>query len=193
MKKTLILTGILALSLSMPSFAAQTDDSTNVPQPPRAHMEQGFKKPDFNSEEMAKKKAEFESRLQLTDEQKAKAKELRENGRKKIEPLIKEIETKKQEIETVKLTKISEQAQKERIEAVQKEIREIHKKLHEQRMQNMKDFEAILTDAQLSELKKMKEEGRKKFEKNHRGCNCGCNKGPKEYKPQPFQPKTEAK
>ena len=36
---------------------------------------------------------------------------------------------------------------------------------HELRMQNMKEFEAILTSKQLKELKKMKEEGRKKFDK----------------------------
>ena len=35
-------------------------------------------------------------------------------------------------------------------------------------MENMKAFESILTKKQLKELKKMKEEGRKKFEKEHR-------------------------
>lgn len=35
-------------------------------------------------------------------------------------------------------------------------------------MQNMKDFEAILTKKQLKELKKMKEEGRKNFEKQYK-------------------------
>ena len=37
----------------------------------------------------------------------------------------------------------------------------------------MKNFESILTQEQLKELEKMKEEGRKKFEQEHKKNNNG--------------------
>ena len=66
-----------------------------------------------------------------------------------------------------------------------KEIRALKRAAHELRMQNMKDFEGILTKKQLKELKKMKEEGRKKFEKQHK------KNGHPQFGPRPEGPRPE--
>lgn len=58
--------------------------------------------------------------------------------------------------------------QQEKLAELHKEIRALKRAAHELRMQNMQEFEAILTKKQLKELRKMKEEGRKNFEKRHK-------------------------
>lgn len=157
MKKTLILASALILASSA-VFAAEP---TAMPLTPPVHHE--FKKPDGT--EFAKRHAEFEQRLKLTDEQKAKAKELREQGFEKIKPVMEKIKEKHAEIETVKRSRISTEAQNEKIEQIKREIGALKQEAHRLRTENMKSFEALLTKSQLKELKKMKAEGRKKFEK----------------------------
>ncbi len=165
MNKKLILSSMLMLSFMLPSFA---DTPTQIPlvggQRPvlkRADIQ----KPPMSREKAEKQKAAFEKRLNLTDEQKAKAEELRKQDHQEMRPLMEAIKTKHEELDAAKKANSSE----EEIKKIKSDIGELHKKLHEQKMQNMKDFEAILTDKQLKELKKMKEEGRKKFEKDHKG------------------------
>ena len=104
---------------------------------------------------------EFEKRLQLTDEQKALAKVQREESVEKIKPIIESIKSKKAELE--KLNSDDEKAV-----ILQNEIRALRRQAHEIRKENMKAFESTLTETQKAELKKMKEEGRKKFEQEHK-------------------------
>ena len=85
-----------------------------------------------------------------------------------MKPIMEKMKEKRQEIEAVKRSRMAVEMQQEKIAELQKEIRALKRAAHELRMQNMKDFEAILTKKQLKELKKMKEEGRKNFEKNHK-------------------------
>lgn len=162
MKKILAVSSLLALSLSVPTFA---QDVANPPEmPPAINAEN--KNPDFQNRKkpnFEKKRAEFENRLQLTDEQKAKAKALREQGRKDMEPVMNELRIKHQEMKKLK----EANAPKEDFDKLRAEVQVLHKKMHEQRMKNMKDFEAILTKKQLKELNKIKEEGRKDFKKHH--------------------------
>ena len=66
------------------------------------------------------------------------------------------------------MSKIAPQAQEEQLAQIRKEIRDLKKQANEIRMNNMKEFESILTKKQLKELNKMKEEGRKNFEKTHK-------------------------
>lgn len=108
---------------------------------------------------------EFEKRLNLTDEQKQIAKAQREASIEKIKPIMEQIKNKKAEIEMTKMSRMAQQAIDERVAELQGEIRELRKQTHEIRKENMKAFEATLTDDQKKELKKMKEEGRKHFEK----------------------------
>ena len=110
------------------------------------------------------RQAAFEQRLGLTDAQKAKAKELRIEGRAKMKPVMDEIKLKKQEAKMVKLSRISVQMQEEKLAAIDKELQALEKKANEIRRQNMKDFEAILTREQKKILKQMKKDGKKNFE-----------------------------
>lgn len=168
MKKTLILAGILALALSSQCYAANSSVPTKASVPrskccekqPPLSMQRPPKEPDF-------KKAEFEKRLKLTDAQKAKAKAIREKGHEQMKPIMEQIRIKHEEIRTVRMaTNLKAEEKTVKIDKLRGELRELNKKAHELRMQNMKEFEAILTKKQLKELQKMKEEGRKNFDKN---------------------------
>ena len=117
-----------------------------------------------NKKEFEKKKAEFEARLKLTDEQKAKAKALREEGHKEMKPLMEAMRAKREELKASKTAG----ATKEELEKIQSDLRILDKKAQELRSKNMKSFEELLNSKQLKELEKMKEEGRKKFEQEHK-------------------------
>lgn len=177
MKKTLILASLLAFAVSTQCFAAEVPSVESAKKPEcvqrtaRPDMHRPPKGPDF-------KRAEFEKRLKLTDEQKAKAKEIRMKGHETMKPVMEAIKQKRQEIETVKLSRISTEMQKEKIDKLKGEIRELKKQAHELRVKNMQEFESILTKKQLKELKKMKEEGRKKFEKEFKKHHDGALKPP---------------
>lgn len=125
-------------------------------------------------EEMMKmrkaREAAFEQKLGLTDAQKVKAKELRQKGFEKMKPVMDQIKEKKQEAKMVNMSRISVQAQEEKLAVIEKEIQKLEKKAHAIRKQNMKDFESILTFEQKKILKEMKKEGRAKFEQQHRPC-----------------------
>lgn len=179
MKKTLI-TACALIVASTSAVLAEEVKQTPVNPPAKCNCHRPPQKgPDFKQ-----RQAEFEQRLKLTDEQKAKAKELREQGFEKMKPLMDKMKEKRAEIEAVKRSRIAPQAQQEKIEQLKKEIGALRNEMHRLRMENMKSFEALLTKSQLKELKKMKEEGRKKFDKEfkkhpHRGefgprpeCEC---------------------
>lgn len=149
----LVCATVLIMSGNTTSFAAP--DTT----PPNSMMVQHPSK-----EQMRK---QFEQRLNLTDKQKAKAKAIHQKGREEMRPIMMKIEVKHQEIETVKLTKMTERAQKERIDQINSEIKELEKQAQEIRKKNSQEFESILNKKQKAELEKMKSEGRARFEQNH--------------------------
>jgi Spy/CpxP family protein refolding chaperone len=160
MKKSLIIATALVMLTSTMSYA-QTATTTNQSGTTQASQYQRPPKgPDFQ-----KRNAEFESRLKLTDKQKAKAKEIHKKGFEEMKPIMDKLQEKRAEIDAVKRSKMSVDAQNERIAELQKEIGALKNEAHRLRMQNMKDFEAILTKKQKKELQKMKEEGRKNFDK----------------------------
>lgn len=161
MKKTLITACALVIASSAVMAAESAPVNPHQCNCPKCDCQRPPQKgPDFK-----KRQAEFEQRLKLTDEQKAKAKELREQGFEKMKPLMDKMKEKRAEIEAVKRSRIAVQAQEEKIEQLKKEIGALKQEMHRLRMENMKNFEALLTKSQLKELKKMKEEGRKKFDK----------------------------
>lgn len=180
MKKALILAGLLALSMTT-VIAAETP-KTDVKAPAQFEYKKPPMRPDV-------KRAEFEKRLKLTDEQKAQAKEIRKKGHEEMKPVMEQIKLKRQEAETVKLSRISTEMQKEKLDAINVEMRNLHKQAHELRMKNMKEFESILTAKQKRELEKMKKEGRKQFEKEHGKPGFGPRPGfPHEFGPRPDFP-----
>ena len=139
-----------------------------------------FKKPDCKNppsrEEMIKmrkaREAAFEQKLGLTDVQKAKAKEIRQKGHKEMKPIMDKIKDKRKEAEMVKMSRIAGWVQEERLNAIDKDIRNLEKKANVIRKKNMKEFESILTKDQKKILEEMKKEGRQKFEAGQSPCPC---------------------
>jgi len=163
MKKLLILAGVLAFTMSSNVFAAeQTAKADAVPPPPTCGCpHQNMKKPPFD-------KAKFEKRLKLTDAQKEQAKVIRQKGHDLMKPVMEKMGDIREEMHAVRLSKLAQQAQEEKLAQLRKEMKDLKKQANDLRMQNMKEFESILTKKQLKELNKMKEEGRKAFEKAHK-------------------------
>lgn len=127
--------------------------------------------PQMSREEMMKQRkaheAAFEQKLGLTEAQKAKAKELRIEGHKKMRPVMEEIKSKKQEAEAIKRSRMAIRMQEEELVKIDADLKVLEKKAHKIRQQNMKDFESILTKNQKKILNQMKKEGRKNFEKGN--------------------------
>lgn len=187
-KKTLILAALAAFTLNGAIAADTITNSTSTPKvqtqlatPAETSAVKGDKAefdapPPPPCQHKQKGNAEFEKRLKLTDEQKAKAKELRLKGHEQMEPIMIKIKNLKQEKEMVLRSRIAVEMQKEKIAEIDAQIKDLRKQAHELRIQNMKEFESILTDKQKKELQKMKKEGRKKFEKARKKCikegNC---------------------
>lgn len=119
----------------------------------------------LKDQNVIRKKSEFEKRLKLTEEQKVQAKQIRMKGHEEMKPVMEKIKALKDEEDAVRRSRIAPQMQEEKIKEIRGQMRELHKQARELRMKNMKEFESILTKKQLKELNKMKEEGRKRFEK----------------------------
>ena len=138
---------------------------------------EGIKNPP-SKEEMIKlrkaREAAFEQKLGLTEAQKAKVKELRIEGRKKMKPVMEQIKLKRQEARVVKLSRISVEMQEEKLAVIDKELAKLEKQANQIRKQNMKDFESILTRDQKKILKQMKKEGRENFKRGQRPCPPPC-------------------
>lgn len=157
MKKLFILmSAIFILSPTSTAFAIEKCGNCALP-PTKQEIEA----------RRAQREAAFEQRLQLTEEQKIKARELRKQGFEKIKPVIDEIKAKKQEMEMVKRSRIAVQAQEEQLAKLDEELKILEKKAHEIRKANMKEFESILTKDQKKILKQMKQEGRNRYKQNH--------------------------
>ena len=151
--------------------------------------ENNFPKPDHKNppskEEIMKirktREAAFEQKLGLTEAQKAKAKELRIKGHKEMKPIIDEIKNKKKEAEMVKMSRIAGWVQEERLNELDKDIKNLEKKANAIRKKNMKEFESILTKDQKKILEEMKKEGRQKFEQGRKPSPCPENNTPPEF------------
>ncbi len=163
MKKLLVLTALLAMTVSAQAYAADTTNVTDI---------QKAKKPQCSScpKRMHKPPMapDFDKKLKLTDEQKAKAKEIHQKGFEEIKPIAEKLSLKREEIAAVKRSQATPEEQAQKIVQLRKECKELKHQMREIQMKNMKEFEAILTDKQKAELKKIKEEGRKKFERAHK-------------------------
>jgi Spy/CpxP family protein refolding chaperone len=164
MKKTLILACALIVATSS---VYATETSVQQVSTSQQHQQQNYNRPP-KGPDFQKRNAELEQRLKLTDKQKAKAEKLREQSFEKMKPIMDKLQEKKAEIDAVKRSRMSVEMQNEKIAELQKEIGALKNEAHRLRMENMKDFEAILTKKQKKELQKMKEEGRKNFDKEFR-------------------------
>ncbi len=109
----------------------------------------------------------FEQRLGLTEDQIQKSKELRLEGREKIKPVVEQIKAREREIQMVKQSSLNEQTQETKLNSLRSDLKTLHKQAHDIRVENMKEFENILTPDQRKTLKEMKQEGRQEFHKRH--------------------------
>lgn len=165
MKKLLIITCAMCV------LSGVANANEKIAKPDVLQKDAGIEKnlPKMPSQEQIRKirKAHenaFEQKLGLTEVQKLKARELRKSSHAKIEPVMRDIRAKKQEAEAVRNSKLTVQAQEEKLTAIDNDLKVLEKQAKEIRQQNMKDFEAILTKDQKKTLKNMKKEGRKKFD-----------------------------
>ncbi len=175
MKKTIVLASTLALffvtsaSYAAPCPVSDVNNKGIKCEQKRIEHQRPPMSPEMKAK-MEKKKAEFDKKLNLTDEQKAKAEQIRKDGFEKMKPVMDQIKVKKDEIRAIRENGSLTQAEaKTKIDALHKDIMELKIQAKEIRKQNMQDFEAILTDKQKKTLEKMKQEGRKEFAKNHKG------------------------
>ena len=169
---------MLILSILIPNiaFGNNFDDNTMPPPPPdrihrhdKNHHFENMQNGDLptSKEDLKKKKENFEKRLKLTSEQKAKTKELRKAGIKEMEPIINAMKAKQEEVKAIMNSKDYDRND---IYQIQRDVHKLQRKAHDIKMKNMKEFETILTEEQLKELQEMKKEGRKNFEEKQREC-----------------------
>lgn len=156
MKKIFVL--LFAICLTTSLVQAKIPEE-NMKRPPMC--------PKMTEQERIQREKAFEQRLGLTEEQIQKAKKQRLEGREKIKPVIEKIKSKEQEIETIKKSNLSEQEQSEKINTLNSDLKALHKQAHDIRIENMKNFENLLTDEQKKTLKEMKQEGRQQFNRRH--------------------------
>ena len=110
---------------------------------------------------------QFEQRLNLSDKQKQKAKDIHQKGREEMKPVMTKIDQKRREIDSVKASKMSDKSKNEKMEQLNSEMKDLQKQANEIRKKNSQEFEKILNKKQKTELEKMKSEGRANFEKKH--------------------------
>ena len=109
----------------------------------------------------------FERRLELTEVQIFKARQIRQSGHEKLMPVINQIKAKKQEAEMVRRSRMAVQMQEEKLTVIDNELRILEKQANDIRKSNMREFESILTRQQKRTLKQMKKEGRQKYHSEH--------------------------
>lgn len=165
MKKTLLLATLLTLGATTMAWAGPQGCPECGPQgcPPFGPPPCGMHKPCPNQQPP---RANIEQKLKLTDEQKAKAKQLRMEGREQMEPIMNAIHTKYEQKELIKRSKdIKTQVKLEQIEKINAQIQALQKQARDLRLKNERDFESILTAKQKKELDKIKADARKNMAK----------------------------
>lgn len=176
--KKLLMTALCAVAL------ASTVNMGFAGEPPRANKGPSPEARQEHMQKRAEHQQQMDERLKLTPEQKALAEKNRQEGRAKMEPVMKEMRAKKEQLRALKESGKSEAEIQKQAEPIKKDLRALKEKANKMREDNMKSFEAILTPEQKTEFAKMKEEGkarRAEFEKN--GGPRGPHGGPEGKRP----------
>lgn len=160
MKKSLIIAGIAAFTFMISSTVcyANTPNENAGPQKPACGCE--MKKPP------KMQRPNIDERLKLTDEQKEKSHQLRMKGHEKIKPVMEKMKAKHQEIKNVMNSSISQEEKDKKITVLKEDMKKLKKEARAIRMENTKEFEAILTPEQKKEFEKIKKEGKRKHHKH---------------------------
>ena len=152
MKKVLVF-GILSLLITPLSTKANPVDVTQ----PIAQT--GFERP----QKPHYPHTDVKQRLNLSEEQKELARELRLNSQEKIKPIADEMKLKQNK----KMELTNQDGDLQEIEQLGLEIRKLKQQIHGIIIQNERDFIQILTPEQKTEFNKIKQEGRREFHGRH--------------------------
>ena len=150
-----------------------TKETTDKKQPPKFGKKPPKRPPMLKLEE----------ELNLTEQQKAKAKENRIKGRKEMKPVMDEIRAKKEAVLDVMDSDLSKEEQQAKIKELQSEIKKLHEKANTIREKNMKEFEKILDKEQKAKFEKIKKE--------HIPGGGKCKKCARQTPPPPLPPEEE--
>lgn len=156
MKKLLILLTLVYLTSASVQAKMSENNYSRPPIPPQM----------YEAKRIQHEQA-FEQRLGLTEEQKQKSKDLRLEGREKIKPVIEQIKSRENEKDIIKKSDLDEKTREEKLNAIDTDLKTLHKQAHDIRVENMKNFEDILSPEQKKTLKEMKHEGRQEYNKKH--------------------------
>lgn len=153
MKKFLIF-GLLSLFISPVTVQANPD--TDFRQEPKLNFEHPKRHhcPHLDAKQ----------RLNLSDEQKEQARNLRLNSQEKIKPIAEDLKLK----QSRKMELKSQNGDEKEIEQLGLEIKKLKQQMHGIIMQNERDFIQILTPEQKTEFNKIKQEGRRDFHGRNR-------------------------
>lgn len=186
MKKSLIISGMAAaLLLSATMSYAETAADTAAPQKPACKCKADKPKPPKMD------RPNLDERLKLTEEQKAKAHELRMKGHEKIKPVMEKMKVKHQEMKQVIQSNISKEEKDKKVAALKKDIQKLRQEARKIRNENTKAFESILTPEQKAEFEKIKQEAKARHEqmkKNKKPHKPGFGPEPEGQHKPPMQP-----
>lgn len=170
MKNLLLLSGIVALTMSCSAFAAPVSPCPGpCPMPCPEAMSRPC--PMFDAERPEKPhcdKKKFIEDLNLSKKQQEQVEQLKAKEKDAIAPLKEQISVKKQEIDAICNERLTVKERQEKLQPVNNEIRELRKQIHEVKVQYRTEFEKVLNDKQLKKLQDLKQQRKHDFHKRHR-------------------------
>jgi Spy/CpxP family protein refolding chaperone len=119
--------------------------------------------PDHKQGNFQQCKMELKNELNLTEEQAAKAKAMREQSREKMKPYFEQIKTERDKLKQMREQNASQEEltkQREKVAALMKQAKEIHK-------QNLANFESILTPEQKVKFEAHKKQRMEQMKNKH--------------------------
>ena len=187
MKKLLILAGVIGLMSTTQVFAQ--DVTTKIDQPQGPIPMTKCDKPTKGGECHKMRKhhdfKKFEEALNLTEEQKAKAKAIRDNEKEQIKPILEKIGEKYKEQKEIMDKRLTFDERQQELAPIRKEIRELRGEIHK-----------IMKDNAKKEFKKARKDGRHPGWDKRRPMGpkfgCPCPKPPVDVQEeeQPLEPPT---
>lgn len=138
---------------------------------------------EFQAHKDAEREA-FAKRLGLTAEQKQTLDRQRNEDLKEIKPVLEEMAAKRSEFENIVNSNMPQIEKEAKLLKLKGEMRDLKARADEKRSQNMKRFEAVLTDEQKAEFEKIKLEGRQRHAQPRQVETFGQNRPP--HPPQRF-------
>lgn len=145
-----------------PQTPPPANDSFGPPPPPCNIPPKVMEK---MKKEHAKRKAEIDARLKLTEDQKKAVEQNRQEGRQKMKPVFDQLRAKRAKIEEINASCQNQCEKDKQITQIKSELKDLKAQAECIRKENMQKFEAILTPAQKCEFEKIKQEHRQKMEK----------------------------